>query len=122
MRKETCPDCKGSGSQEYCKRHDSQPGLCCDCFSCLRCEGHGKLREKISNEELDKLTLKVSQVLHESGYFAHYNEDCNALRGHLFDFLTEWIGYELNREALWRHVDWIALRKKFGLPDPFKKE
>ncbi len=120
MRKDLCPNCKGPGGEFYCQYHQNQSAWC-DC-RCPKCEGYGKLCVKISDDELDNLTLKVSQVLYESGVLeAKYNESNNVLRHSIKDFLVKWCDYDIDRHSDWRHVDWIELRRKFGMSDPFAK-
>lgn len=119
MRRDPCPDCNGTGNQKFCQKHDSEPGEYCDCFSCEKCAGHGKLKVKISEEELNKLTLLVNQTISQTGIPAKYNEDNNVMRGYLYDFLTEWLDYEVDRRSLSSYIVWTDLRKQFNLPDPF---
>lgn len=122
MRRDPCSSCNGTGTQDYCFEHDSPPGGYCDCFTCIKCEGHGRLKIKISEEELNKLTLQVTQTISDAGIPAKYNEDNNVIRGYLYDFLTEWLDYEIDRRAKSSYVVWQDLRKQFNLPDPFVKD
>ena len=122
MRQELCPDCKGSGSQSFCEEHNSKPGWVCECFSCAKCEGYGKLKVVISGEELNKLTLKVNQLLTDSGIPAKYNEDNNVMRHYLYEFLTKWLDCEVDKKHTSSYVVWGDLRKQFNLPNPFVKD
>ena len=115
MRIEICADCEELGSQVYCKKHNSKPGILCDYNECIKYSGYGKLLEKVSDEQLNKLTLEISKLLFESGFDVKYNEDNNALRGYLFQFLTEWLEHDIDKLATTRYVDWEKLRTKFNI-------
>lgn len=77
-------------------------------------------RPKISNAKIDKLALKISNLLCEEGIDVKYNEDINFLREHLTKYLNEYVGLEVQIDATSRYVSWIDLRNKFKMANPFK--
>jgi hypothetical protein len=83
-------------------------------------EGSMDKKEKISNAKIDKLALKISNLLCEEGVDVKYNRDINVLREFLTKYLNEHVGLEVEVDATYRYVSWIDLRNKFKMVNPFK--
>lgn len=104
-----CSQCQGN--KYYCDDCDSTE---CGCQAiCWPCQGRGSIKIKVSQEELDLLTLKVCEVISNEGFErVNANESHNYIRGLLKDFLTQWFEFDVEKHL--DHTVWNDLRKNNG--------
>lgn len=88
---------------------------------CKVCDGLGRKKLIISEEELNILTLKICEVIFKEGYEeVKWNESHNVIRGCLArHFFQDWLSFEPN---MLNHISWGELRKKYNLFNPFESK